>query len=625
MLTKANPDQRSALHVVLVSMPFMDPHRPSIQLGLLKSLAVGCGFPARTLHANLDFAVRIGMESYELLCQHRGPMVGDWLFSLEAFPSTAPDPQARMIDDLARGLAHLGNAPEEVRDKLLRIREVDVPAYLDERVCSFPWSEAAVVGFSSTFQQNTASFALARRLKQRHPHIVTVFGGANFDDEMGPELVRAVDCIDVAVIGEADEAFPRLLDALAADNGLDAVAGLARRLDGQVTVTPPVPPAVQPDDLPAPDYGEYFEHAEDLGILPRVGHRNVWLPIETARGCWWGAKHHCTFCGLNGTTMSFRPKSPERVVGELISQARRYRNFRFEAVDNIMDMTYLTKLFPLLIENETGFEIFYEVKANLNREQLKTMSQAGVTKIQPGIESLSSNVLRLMRKGVRAIQNINFLRWAQYYDIDVAWNLIWGFPGETEQDYTEQAIAIPHLFHLQPPSSANRIWLERFSPLFNERDMFPLRHRTPERSYRYVYPGDVDLERIAYFFDYELEDELPDSTYAGIRRAAADWSDAWQADRPPVLNFWSAPHFVQIYDERRHGQGGTYTFEDTLADLYLACSNRPTTAAAVRRKLNLHLPVEAVQEVFEEFQKRGLMFLDRQFALALALPAIKAR
>ena len=104
-----------------------------------------------------------------------------------------------------------------------------------------PGSEAAVVGFSSTFQQNAASFALARRLKQRHPHIVTVFGGANFDDEMGPELVRAVDCIDVAVIGEGDETFPRLLDALAAGTDLDAVPGLARRLDGQVTVTPPVP------------------------------------------------------------------------------------------------------------------------------------------------------------------------------------------------------------------------------------------------------------------------------------------------------------------------------------------------------------------------------------------------
>ena len=625
MPAEAALNQRSALHVVLVSMPFMDIHRPSIQLGLLKSLTAGRGFPVRTLHANLDFAVQIGMDYYELLCQHRGPMVGDWLFSLAAFPGTAPDPDAHMIDDLADELAHLGESPEEMREKLLRIRNIDVPAYLDALIHTLPWEDATVVGFTSTFQQNAASFALARRLKQQYPHIVTVFGGANFDDEMGPELVRTIDCIDIAVLGEGDETFPRLVSALAAGDDLDAVPGLARRLDGHVKVTPSLSMTARLDDLPAPDYEEYFQHAEDLGVLPRVGRRNVWLPIETARGCWWGAKHHCTFCGLNGTAMSFRSKSPERVLDELASQAKRYRSFRFEAVDNIMDMTYLAKLFPVLVQDEAGYEIFYEVKASLRREQLKLMAQAGVTEIQPGIESLSTNVLRLMRKGTRAIQNVNLLRWAEYYGMHADWNLLWGFPGETEQDYTEQATAIPHLFHLRPPSSASRIWLERFSPLFTERDTFQLRHRTPERSYRYIYPGDVDLDRVAYFFDYDLKNGLPDSAYAGVRRATADWSSAWRADRSPELKYWSAPHFLQIYDERTQGQEGTYTFEDTLADLYLACSNRPTTAAAVRQELDLHLPAEAIQEIFEEFGKRGLMFLDGQFALALALPAIKAR
>ena len=242
-------------------------------------------------------------------------MVGEWLFSIEAFPDTAPDPHAHMIDDLADGLSHLGMPPEELREKLLRTRSIDVPAYLDALVDTFSCEETTVVGFSSTFQQNAASFALARRLKQRHPNIVTVFGGANFDSEMGPELVRAIDCIDIAVIGEGDETFPRLLTALAAGTDLDAVPGLARRSDGHVKVTPPASATVRLDDLPTPDYDEYFQHAEDLGVLPRVGHRNVWLPIETARGCWWGAKHHCTFCGLNGTTMSFRSKSPERVLG----------------------------------------------------------------------------------------------------------------------------------------------------------------------------------------------------------------------------------------------------------------------------------------------------------------------
>jgi ribosomal peptide maturation radical SAM protein 1 len=615
----------SALRVVLVSMPFMETHRPSIQLGLLKALTARRGFPVRTLHANLDFAVRIGLDYYELLCQHRGPMVGEWLFSLAAFPDTAPDRDARMIGDLADRLSHLGVPPEELREKLLRTRGIDVPSYLDALVETFPWEDAAVVGFSSTFQQNTASFALARRLKQRYPHIVTVFGGANFDSEMGPELVRTIECIDVAVIGEGDETFPRLLSVLADGTDLDAVPGLARRLDGNVRVTSPVSAPVRLDDLPAPDYEEYFQHAEDLGVLPRVGHRNVWLPIETARGCWWGEKHHCTFCGLNATAMSFRSKAPERVLDELAGQAKRYRSFRFEAVDNIMDMAYLTKLFPVLVENEAGYEIFYEVKASLRREQLKLMAQAGVTHIQPGIESLSSNVLRLMRKGVRAIQNVNLLRWAQYYDIHVDWNLLWGFPGETEQDYAEQETAIPDLLHLQPPSSANRFWLERFSPLFTEHDTFRLRRRTPEQSYRYVYPGNVDVERVAYFFDYDLDSGLPDSAYAPVGRAAADWSSAWRAGKPPVLKYWSAPHFIQIYDERKQGQGGTYTFEDTLADLYLACSSRPTTAAAVRRELDLELPEKAIQELFEEFQKLGLMFLDEQFALALALPAVKAR
>ena len=269
-------------------MPFMDVHRPSIQLGLLKSLAVSHGFPACTLHAYLILAARIGEEYYRLLAQHRGTMVGEWLFSLDAFQDAAPDPDSHMVEELADGLSHLAASPAELRERLTRTRQVDIPSYLDKLVDTFSWDEAAVVGFSSTFQQNTASLALARRLKERYPHIFTVFGGANFDGDMGPELVRAFDCIDAAVIGEGDDAFPRLLGALADGTDLSAIPGVALRLDGRVKVTPPLPPTPRLDDLPTPDYEEYFKLAEELGLLPRVGHRKVWLPIETARGCWWG-------------------------------------------------------------------------------------------------------------------------------------------------------------------------------------------------------------------------------------------------------------------------------------------------------------------------------------------------
>jgi len=241
------------------------------------------------------------------------------------------------------------------------------------------------------------------------------------------------------------------------------------------------------------------------------------------------------------------------------------------------------------------------------------------------LESLSSHVLTLMRKGVRAVHNVNVLRWARYYGIDVSWNILWGFPGETEQDYVEQAAAVPSLVHLQPPASIGRIWMERFSPLYSDPVAFKRRFRVAARSYEYIYPGSFDLDKIAYFFDYELIDALPETAYAELSRSARMWSTAWESGRRPSLKYWSAPGFVQIQEKRFPGREGTYTFSGRLAEVYLACSDRPMSAAAVREKLTEHMRVEEIQEAFTEFGKRGLMFLDGSLALALAIPAVGGR
>lgn len=623
-MSSVRDPRRDAWPVLLVCMPFMDDRRPSLQVGLLRAIAETHGFPARTLHANLDFAAGLGVDVYRALADRSGHLVGDWLFSLEAFGAAAPDPQDKFLDLYLEDIARAQDtSPARLRDRLERIRHHDVPAYLDALVDAYPWDAFRLVGFTSTFQQNTASIALARRLKERCPDLFTLFGGANFDSTMGVELVRTVECVDAAVIGEADTAFPLLLRALAEGGDLDAVPGLARRVDGQVVTGPPAPLVQRLDELPMPEYGEYFQRAENLGLLPRTAARSVYLPLETARGCWWGMKHHCTFCGLNGETMHFRSKSAERVLDELAHQARTYRSFRFEAVDNIVDMRYFRTLFPALVASDARYEIFYEVKANLSRAQLKLLADAGVLQIQPGIESLSSSVLRLMRKGVTAAQNVNVLRWAQHYGIDVSWNLLWGFPGETRQDYSDQAAAVRHMWHLKPPDSAARITLERFSPLFSDREKI-LRDLRPEAAYTYVYPADVDLDKVAYFFRSDIEGALPDDDYTALRRAVADWEQAWRhgAD-PPVLEYRQAPHYVQIHDRRRKESEGTYLFEGPTADLYLACCDRPVTAAAVRERLGLRGSVEEVQHVLNQFAEAGLAFTDGPLTVALAVPATR--
>jgi ribosomal peptide maturation radical SAM protein 1 len=601
----------------------MDADRPSIQLGLLTSIANRHGFPTRAVHANLEFAAQLGLDDYRKLADHRGCLIGDWLFSVEAFGHAAPDPDGALLDEFADALAYLGTSPSAARAWLLAIRSQHVPKYLDAVVNLIDWERTDIVGFTSNFQQNTASFALARRLKALHPRLVTVFGGANFDGDMGIELVRSVDCIDYAVVGEADEAFPRLLSALAAGEDPGPIPGVVTRLNGKLTAAPPAP-VQELDASPVPDYDDYFDRSERLNLTSKGARRRTWIPLETSRGCWWGAKHHCVFCGLNGTTMHFRAKTADRVLEEVATLARNNGSFRFASVDNILDVRYLLELFPAIIESGADYQFFYEVKSNLTRAQLRLLAKGGVTHIQPGLESLSTAVLRLMRKGVTAAQNVNLLRWARYYGIDVAWNILWGIPGETLQDYAQQSALVPKLAHLQPPDTDGRIWLERFSPMFTELPDERFRLKAPERSYSYVYPAGIDLTKVAYFFDYELKDALPDYGYQDLRQAIEQWRTAWQ-ETPPELTYWFAPGLLQIYDGRLTGRKRSYTFRGEAAEVYVACSERPRSAAAVHDELALDVGVDEVRELFGEFERFGVMMLDGEHALALALPAVTGR
>ena len=624
-ISEATQKARASWNVALVSMPFVSMDRPSIQIGLLKAIATSYGFPASAFNLNLDFARQIGPELYDALCQYRGHLLGDWLFSLAAFGDDAPDPDDQFLETYYAEIAPLLNVTSVSFDCLRQIRHVEVTRYLDHLIDSIAWERFRLVGFTSTFQQNTASFALAKYIKRRFPDICILFGGANFEDDMGLELVRTTQCIDYAVIGEGDKAFPAFLIALQEGRDPAEVPGVVCRRNGEVTPPHLQAPFSHMDETFIPDYTEFFERAESLDLLPVAARRVVDIPFESSRGCWWGQKHHCTFCGLNGMTMPFRAKSPDRIIHELSELSKRYRSFQFEAVDNIVDMSYLKQLFPRLSERATDFQFFYEVKSNLSREKIKILSQGGVKRIQPGIESLSSHVLKLMNKGVTAIHNVNTLRWALYYDITVNWNMIWGFPGETVDDYREQLLLLRHLIHLQPPGSAGRIWMERFSPIFFNRQAFPARYIHPEPSYEYIYPHYVQLNKVAYFFDYELENTLPDSAYEETLRRVQIWQNAWKETMCPTLTYWSAPNFLQIEDARNLAAPGTFTFLDPLASLYVACSEHPRTASELKQQLTLHKSIDEIEMALDEFCIRGLMMREESAFLSLALPATTGR
>jgi B12 binding domain len=211
---------RRALRVALVNMPFSSLRFPSIQVGLLQSILAERGISATAHYLNLEFAARIGWKLYDTQSENTQYFIGDWMFAREAFRDDAPDGM-RFLERFGKRLS------KERREWFWRQHKQRAREFLERCLTSAPWHQYDVVGFSSVFVQNTAALALARLLKERHPHLINVFGGANFEDEMGLEYVRALPWIDYAVLGEADETFPAPLDRLADGETVTGLPGVA--------------------------------------------------------------------------------------------------------------------------------------------------------------------------------------------------------------------------------------------------------------------------------------------------------------------------------------------------------------------------------------------------------------
>jgi ribosomal peptide maturation radical SAM protein 1 len=394
-------------------------------------------------------------------------------------------------------------------------------------------------------------------------------------------MIRSFPEIDYVCTQEGDYAFPMFVERLLREGDPRAVPGIARR--GESAELVPPPRVDDMDSLPIPTYHDYFGAIARSPLLPEL---DPGAQIETSRGCWWGEKHHCTFCGLNGATMQFRSKSPERAFSELVHLTKTYGVTRVDCVDNILDLRYVQTLFPTIVERELKVELFYETKANLKFPQLVTMRDAGVSAIQPGLESLSNDILRRMRKGCTGLQNICLLRWCSELGMAVAWNIIFGFPDEPPAEYDRMAELMPLLWHLQPPASCSPFRLDRFSPYHDAAEEFGLRRVRPTAAAYYVFPfGRRELERLSYFFDFDYEDDRDPRSYAGgLLREFDRWWAAHSGpeEARPRLDAFVSGERVHVVDTRACASQAEHELAGLEAEIYRRC-DMPHSAASLAR------------------------------------------
>ena len=486
--------------IILVSMPFASVHYPCLGISLLKADLNRAGFPCDLKYFNLKYADKIGLKTYSDISE-KAPFLaflGEWIFSHLVFEKKLCNEFEYLFQFLPNYYSDYFNINSV--HELLKVKQ-ETNYFIDYCLESIDWNLYSIVGFTTTFHQTMASLALARKLKENYSHLRIIFGGANVEGEMGIEIHRQFPFIDFVCSGEGDYSLVELVRRLSQQESiLNIPAVISRDENGKTIVPKAMTWMVESlDDLPYPDFQDFFKQRAALASVSE-GTRPI-LVFETARGCWWGQKNQCTFCGLNGTSMGFRSKTQKRAYEELKYLASKFSN-EVLVVDNILDLKYFDEFIPLLVSDDFKLLIHYETKVNLRPWQVSMLADAGVCKLQPGIESLCTEILTIMKKGCTMLQNVQFMKLCAEQNIHVGWNFLYGFPNEKAESYARISRLIPLLQHLDPPGGVGQVRADRFSPFFERPEEFGITSLDPHPSYQYMYPfSNESIRKIAYHFE----------------------------------------------------------------------------------------------------------------------------
>ena len=299
-------------------------------------------------------------------------------------------------------------------DKYIRSRDVRV-AGIGCMTCEFP-----------------DAVAEARRLKQVHPGIKIVFGGAHASGD--PEECLKSGVVDYVIAGEGEIALASLLTQLEAARSTDGIPGVWSIRDGRVNEN--VPASVPPmEELPPPafdllDMDAYFrlDSPWHFPKSPRA------VQFVSSRGC----PYHCSYCHtIHGKR--YRGLSPPKVVDQMEALVRAHGVGEFMMVDDIFnfDLDRAKEICRQIIDRRLEVHLQFPNGVRGDRfdeELVALMKEAGTHYMAIAIETVSEKYQRLIRKNLKIQPSLETIHWARKYDIEVCGFFMIGFPGETREE-----------------------------------------------------------------------------------------------------------------------------------------------------------------------------------------------
>jgi ribosomal peptide maturation radical SAM protein 1 len=613
--------------VALLSLPWPNLPEPSLGLGILRAQLVKAGVDVRVHHLHLRLLRYLKPTTYRLLAASWA--VNDFVFG-GALDPDVDDHQQQRLDEFiqavdARGwLTKAGiTSPTCLRELIHHLRADVIPRYLDDCAAAVLADDYTLVGMTCMFDQTIPSVALATKLRPRMAGATFALGGYAVANPADAMLLRAFDCIDVVARGDGEPIIVPLAEASAGLRAFADVPGITYRADDDICRTP-TSTTWHIDESPTPDYDDFIRDVDRLERDEEIVVTKGTFPIEASRGCWWGEKSHCVFCGIDAETMRYRHKSPSRTLAMIDELCTRYPVERIRFNDYILPHTYHETLLPRLAQRKK-VELECEVKANLSAEHVAGLRRAGFVAVQPGVESFSTTTLRRMQKGVTAAQNVLTLLLGRLHGIAINYNILFGFPQETVAELKELVERLPMLYHLDPPSSVTQVLVTRSAPLQTRPASFGVLGRQPPSSlYDVVFSREFlaasgfDWNAIAYYFNpgYHASDVA--KRYHDIVALQAEHWQQEQRCRTPHLTYRIAANEIVFDDGRYSAEPSRASLGHVAATVYERCAGR------IASKRDLLRPNGADETAFEaaldDLVRCRFIFRDGNRHVGLALP-----
>jgi len=535
----------SPIRISFVIMPFHDIWQPNLATSILKKSLTNAGFQCDIYYANIEFSKRVGAKIYDEIIDEKIPFGADLLFS-DYYNNTC-----------------LSNTSDYFYPSLIGAKDY-IDEFIEDTAKKIIEGKYNIIGFNVNFH-TIPCLALSKRIKELSPETKIIFGGSNCDNDMGLAMHESFPCVDFVCRGEGENLIVEIAESLSGGKPLKDIKGLIWRKDGQsVSNGNKTDTIIDLDTIPTPDFDDWALQMKSHGLEKNKD--EFILPYESSRGCWHGAKHTCIFCGLCGEYQTYRIKSSEKVIDELVYFSNKYTVNRFFAMDLVFPYQYFDTFLPELKKRNSDFRFGYEIRATVTHQQLKALYEANITYVLSGIESLNTNNLGLLRKGTQAYQNIRLLKWGFGYGINVLWFQLYGCPGEKTEDFNAIIQLIPYISHLLPPKSVELIGMHRFSPLYEERDKLTLQNVRPDKIYDSIYNLPKEqLEKLAYYFEY---DKGPFEYIDSLNQTVNEWHNLVGKS---IFFFIRYDNKLFFYDSRPIAKELNPILSGLEKDIYLAC------------------------------------------------------